>query len=109
MVDPGSSLNLAAAAVSTAGEFESAMETVAPFLTATEQYSFVVARLVKTDHPESNSASVLRLLHLIVDVNCRWPEETLRAILNRIREARPETATYSEYRRQDEFLQQISL
>ena len=109
MVDSGSALNFAAAVVHTGAAFESAVEVIAPFLTISDQYSFVVNRLKKSKYPEQSPASVLQLLDLIVDTDCRWPGQELREVVKRIHDARPELANDARFRRLDEYLRRFNL
>jgi hypothetical protein len=43
----------------------------------------------------------------IVDTDCRWPDQKLRAVMNRIAEA--ELANNRQFRRLDEYLRQFNL
>jgi hypothetical protein len=109
MVEPGSALNLAEAVVHTGGAFESAVQAVAPFLTPSDQYSAVVRDLEKLEYPERHPSSALQLLDRIVDIECPWPDQTLRDVLNRMLGVRPELATDARYRRIDEYLRRFNL
>jgi len=40
----------------------------------------LVNDLEKSEHPDQHPASTLQLLSLIVDTDCRWPDQKLRAI-----------------------------
>jgi hypothetical protein len=102
-VDPTSALNLALAAAHAGGAFNRAVNLVAPFLTGSEGYSFVVDRLNETDLPERNADDVLRLLD-IVDTNYMWPDHKLRSLLARLQGARPALANDPKFRQLDEYL-----
>ena len=109
MVDAGSALSLAEATVYSGGAFENAVEQIAPFLTASDQFSSLVDDLEKSEHPDQHPASTLQLLSLIVDTDCRWPDQKLRAVLIRIASADAQLANDPRFQRLDECLRRSNL
>lgn len=109
MVDAGSAVNLAQAAVHAAGAFDVAVQEIAPFLTGSDQYSSVVNDLDKSEHPDQRPASTVQLLSLIVDTDCRWPDQKLRTILTRISAAEADLVNDPRFRQLDEYLRRFGL
>jgi hypothetical protein len=109
MVDAGSAVNLAQAAVHAAGAFETAVQEITPFVTGSDQYSPVVNDLDRSEHPKEHPASTLQLLSLIVDTDCRWPDQHIRAVLTHITAANPELAEDPRFRRLDDYLRRFNV
>jgi hypothetical protein len=109
MVDAGSALSLAGAAVFSGGAFDDAVARIAPFLTASDQFGSVVHDLEKSEHPNQHPASTLELLNLMVDTDCRWPDQHLRVVLTRITATKPELADDPRFRRLDDYLRRFNL
>ena len=109
MIDAGSAVNLAQAAVHAAGAFDVAVQEIAPFLTGSDQYSSVVNDLDKSEHPDQRPASTVQLLSLIVDTECRWPDQKLRTVLTRISAAEADLANDPRFRQLDEYLRRFGM
>ncbi len=102
-VEPASAFHFAMAVTYTGDAFPVAVNSVSPFLIQYEHYSPLIARLMKTTHPERFSESTLRLLDLL-DTTAIWVDGNVRDLLSRLEAASAEVRNNPRFRRVDDYL-----
>lgn len=109
MRDPDSSLNLAMAATYVGSSFGTAVDAIAPLLIGAEHCSLLWDRLLKAGIAATEPQATLKLAGAIADVEWRWPDPKLRAILNQIQEAEATSAEQPVFRSLNEYLRRYNL
>lgn len=103
LVAPESAFSLALMAVASGDAFPEAVSLVSPFLAPTPDYSIVTWKLNETSHPTDHPEEALALLSAIVDVQVRWPDHTIREVLDKIERGQPGLAADPRFRRIREY------
>lgn len=109
MRDANASLNLAMAATYAGSCFSAAIDAIAPLLICAEHCSCLSERLLEAALAATEPQATLKLVRIMADVGCRWPDPKLRQILDQIREAEARLTALGVFRSLDEYLRKYDL
>jgi hypothetical protein len=109
LVDQKISANFALMSIHLDESFSDALTVIKPYLVPVDDLSFLLHKLNNSQLLTEQPATVFELLSMIFSKNYKWPDKSLRQILNIILEASPKIREYPMYREIDEFLIQKDL
>jgi len=104
LIEPGTSKGFAGIAIATDQEFNQAVRTLLPYIGPTRDWTYAVADLSRSEHPDKQPEATLMLIDKLAVSQRPSYSQDLQDVLGRIIEAKPELRHRSSFRRLNKWL-----